>query len=740
MFADISLHVFPIGPIWLIAAVLLAILAAIVVGTVAMRRGHVAVKWVAALACLRVLACALFLLILLQPALAWTRSSAPLPELLILVDTSKSMAAPSAKHGTRLDEVRAALQGGDVGAALAERFRPHWFAFDRTAYRCDSGDLTSLTTTNAAADLSHSLQAAFAVLAAEDRPPQRMLLVSAGNDRGEGDAAQVARRLGLKADVLAPVAGTAPGAPAIRVAEVQAARRVLLGSETHFRVTVEADPPPVDETKLTLHLTEDGKELEKRPVVLKAGQADAVLVLAHRPTAGGTKTYSAALMAADGKPAGPRKDIVVQVVDSKYEVLVLEDRWRWEYKYLHRLFEDDPSFRFTALLPRSGGAFVQFASPDRRVNLVGFPQSGAELEAFDLFFVGDVQPKRWPRGLPEALARLVADEGKSLVVIAGPELGSLADIPALNALLPVDLTRESGTPISGAIEARPRVDAAASPLFFQLGKDAADLPPIDHVYPVLRKRPGATVLLEAAKERNDYGPLIVMAEHTVGRGRVLFIATDTLWKWHTLAVKDGPTPYTIFWQQALRALTPARSQLGPVQLWLTSSRSGVTAGQTLEITAEVQAVKPIAAARLQAVLSAPGGTRWPLAMSADPANPGRFRTNVTLDQAGVHRVQAVLSAEGKTLAEAAADVQVEEPADSTNGEIDAAFLRRIATATGGSWIDPANPATWPSADAEPSAALPQVRTFDLWGSFTLLLLLCAVLGIDWALRVMKGLV
>src|ERR1022692_4232965 len=105
---------------------------------------------------------------------------------------------------------------------------------------------------------------------------------------------------------------------------------------------------------------------------MKAGQTELVLMLAHRPTATGTKTYDFQLQPVPGETAAPPKKVVVQVVDNKYEILVLEDAWRWEYKFLHRLFEDDPSFRFTALLPRGNNGFVQFASPDRRVNLVGF--------------------------------------------------------------------------------------------------------------------------------------------------------------------------------------------------------------------------------------------------------------------------------------------------------------------------------------------------------------------------------
>jgi len=51
--------------------------------------------------------------------------------------------------------------------------------------------------------------------------------------------------------------------------------------------------------------------------------------------------------------------------------------------------------------------------------------------------------------------------------------------------------------------------------------------------------------------------------------------------WKTLAPGEGPSPYSIFWQQAFRALTPSRSGASPVNLWLTPSRSrGISVGSS----------------------------------------------------------------------------------------------------------------------------------------------------------------
>src|SRR5260370_17821312 len=92
----------------------------------------------------------------------------------------------------------------------------------------------------------------------------------------------------------------------------------------------------------------------------------------------------------------------------------------------------------------------------------------------------------------------------------------------------------------------------------------------------------------------------------VGKGRVLYLGTDTLWKWHTLSqTSDGPTPYSIFWQQAFRALTPGRSQSGAFQVWLQPNRTRAEVGRPVLAQAEIQSLPPLSRPKLQATLDLP---------------------------------------------------------------------------------------------------------------------------------------
>jgi hypothetical protein len=161
----------------------------------------------------------------------------------------------------------------------------------------------------------------------------------------------------------------------------------------------------------------------------------------------------------------------------------------------------------------------------------------------------------------------------------------------------------------------------------------------------------------------------------------------------------------------------------------------------LGIEASVQSSKNMPTAKIQGVVSTPNGSRLPISFNVDPTNPARFRTSLTPAAAGTYHIQAMLLIEGKAVAEGNAELEIEKAREeSQDTGVDLSNLRRIAAATGGNWIDPGDPQTWPTPETESTGSVVQARTFDLWGSFTLLLLLLAVLASDWTVRVMKGFV
>jgi hypothetical protein len=404
--------------------------------------------------------------------------------------------------------------------------------------------------------------------------------------------------------------------------------------------------------------------------------------------------------------------------------------------------EDDPSFNFTAMLSRGGKAYVQFGEPERQVNLGGFPQSRAELDWFDVIVLGDVHPSRWPRGLSSAIADAVIEGGKSLVLVAGPAMNQVAQVRELNALLPVELSSESAQPREGPIALQITPAGAQSPFFAGASGSIGQLPAVDSIYPPLRKRPGATVLVEAAEAANESGPLVVLAEQTVGRGRVMYIGADTLWKWQSLSPLDenGKTVYSRFWEQTLRALTPPRTAKSAT-LSLQADRSRYEAGSRTMLRAKLPAEHVSDELTLQASVVLPDEQRIPLAFTPDQTESGVFVSQFETMLPGSYRVSLAATTNGQLVGETSLAVEVtSDRTELDDSGIDLARLTRIASRTGGKVVDLGDPQTWPAPASATPPMIQETHTTNLLENLSLVVLLCGVLGSDWLLRLLRGLV
>ncbi len=96
-------------PVWCIALLAVLFLAALAHGTVSLLRKNIPTRLVAVLAVLRLAILAVFVLALLQPVVSTTRMVEQRPELLVLVDASRSMGRAAGQR-SRLDEGIAALR------------------------------------------------------------------------------------------------------------------------------------------------------------------------------------------------------------------------------------------------------------------------------------------------------------------------------------------------------------------------------------------------------------------------------------------------------------------------------------------------------------------------------------------------------------------------------------------------------------------------------------------------------
>lgn len=746
----------PILPVGVIASGALALTVALIYGSVVLLRKNIPRKWVLILGIFRLLAIIIFTLCLLRPAISRVRSILQNPDLLVMVDTSQSMAlSDPPEQISRFDKVLGVLQKSPLASEYLSRFKVYWFAFDENARPIKNHELQALTPVGQTTSYGKSLKTAWSfyrqMKARESgggAQSGRILIVSDGHDREGGEGIEVARRLGPAIDTLAPSAAAGgKEAPQLEIANVQSPGRALSGSESKLLVTVRQSG--AEKVPLVMTLAEDGKTIRNYEFAFTPNERERRINLSCQPGLPGIRQYSLRVAPRDSSAkirASAPYTLSLKVESGKNEVLFLEDAWRWEFKFLRRVFENDPNFSFTGFMARAPGIFMQFGEPDRQVALAGFPQTRPELAAFDIFVLGDVNPSHWPQGFAAALYDLVVEEGKSLMVIAGPNIARIASVPELNALLPVEVSAQTAQPIAGPVAEQISAEGSTAAFFSgPNGKASAacwsKLPPLDQIYAPLRKRPAATILLEAADRANDYGNLIIAAEHTVGRGRVLFIGTDTLWKWQMISPRDadGNTPYSFFWQQALRAMRPRRLTAGGANLWIQTDRSRYTSPATVSLTVEVEFPKSLGQPAVEGQVTLPDNRNFPLVFTPHPAKAGVFESEFGVSGPGQYRISASLNANGKAVADTVTAIEAHEPAPETDWiVINEANLAQIAAVSGGKKIDADDPASWPEFSPTGKIPVQQTRTFKFWQEFWLLIILTAVLGLDWFIRLMRG--
>jgi len=247
--------------------------------------------------------------------------------------------------------------------------------------------------------------------------------------------------------------------------------------------------------------------------------------------------------------------LTVNVQKKSLRVLYFTRALGQEFKLLRSELGRDPGISFTALLRVAGDRFL--VQGDRRAGddalAGGLPSTRQGLEAYDAVIIGSFPAEDWTPQQMRALVQFV--EGGGAVIFLGGEKsfgrGGYAQT-SLAALFPWRLSEQEPEPAHGAASARVPPMGAGHPILATVeGLLAQGNATLDAVNLVSELKAGATALVNASLGERQ---LAVVAIQPFGQGKVLGIASNTLWKWAT-----QPEPlrsaYGLFWRQAIRNLT-----------------------------------------------------------------------------------------------------------------------------------------------------------------------------------------
>ncbi len=765
-----------------------------------------------ALGVVRALILLLLLLVISGPQLVRPNERVEQDWVLALVDRSASMTiadapTPGDAGGriTRDEQLARALEAAGARLqALADGRVVVWLGFDSGVFDLkkdtgqkaratgDTGQKAGATGAGAAAvelgapdgrrtSIGVALDQALARAAA--RPVSGVIVLSDGRSIDEPGRAALRRLQAEHIPVFTVPLGSADPIEDLAIAGAEAPQLAFIKDTIPVAVDVDrlgmnGERPARGRVRLiekATGLVLDEQALPQDPAAWRDGRAK--VVLTTRSEQPGTPTWIVRVV-----PDGPdlidennEAELRPEVVDRPLRVVFFDGYPRWECRYLKWLLVREKSVRSASLLLASNRQYIR----EGDIELRAIPRSPEEWAAFDVVVMGDVQAGLFSREQLEQLREHVAVRGAGLLWIGGPTAtpGSWRDTP-LADLLPFSMAggdernpavRDYDEPVTMApAEAAERLgvlELSGSPtepwparlsdpatgwsrLRWAQRIDPRSVKPTSEVIawaaPVSAggARPGPT-------PSEGSTPIVLTMRY--GAGRVMYVATDEIWRWRYARGEALPER---FWLPLLRLQGRESLARTSRSASLEARPRRASAHQPVRVTVElldqalVDAVRSVSSLRVRATRKDAGASGEagpardaPVEITLAPEGDGSARAAVRSfagvwvpDAAGTYRLEAI----DPLLAGLALQTEVEVALDDDElrrPETDHPLLARLSEETEGQVLAPDELGR--VADLLPNrelriAGTPDIQT--LWDRPFVLALLLALFTLEWVAR------
>ena len=250
---------------------------------------------------------------------------------------------------------------------------------------------------------------------------------------------------------------------------------------------------------------------------------------------------------------------ILRVEDRQYNVLYLEGEPRWEYKFIRRALDQDPTINLNTLLWLSDNKFYRQGIEKASQLASGFPDDIKELHAYDAIIIGSLEAPRLSTEQQQMLHDFVSKRGGSLLMLGGRYgLGQGGwGNSLLSSALPARLVDDETEFKRVRLKARLTAQGHNSTML-QIKADKEinashweTLPELADYQEIGELRPAADTLLMIDSATNKDMPLLVSQPY--GRGKSVILATGGTWRWQmSLPAEDNS--HQTFWRQLVRAL------------------------------------------------------------------------------------------------------------------------------------------------------------------------------------------
>ncbi|MEX2607235.1 MAG: hypothetical protein WD708_07805 [Kiritimatiellia bacterium] len=552
---------------------------------------------------------------------------------------------------------------------------------------------------------------------------------------------------------------------------------------------------------LRVSFLRDGEILEEKTVTVpeEDNHYRTRIEFTDEPEAEGILSYSIQLEELENESVmeNNRWDFRTAVSEDRTNVLLIDSRPRWEFRYLRNLFYGrDKSVHLQYVLtepdcltppgendsepaPRIAASASR---PFGEAEATDLPESREEWRKFDVIILGDVSPEVLSDTHLADIEHCVSERGTALIVIAGPDyMPHKFDPDRLGELLPIiyhQSDRSHFQPPEPSYSLHLTLEGRNHPIM-QVVSGASEneriwsrLPDLQWRYDAVTVKPGATVLAYARSAEDEPEGMIqagsspaettrrirelteiqqhrnLITYHPFGLGRVLMLNFDRTWR---LRYRIGDTLHHRFWGQILTWGAGENLRAGSQFVRLGTDHLSYSPNEPVHVTARVlrEDYMPVTDDKISVDIYR--GTRLigSHRLTYRPDSQGMYDTEIgPFTEAGTYRItlkgkiaDRILDNGGAPAVETTFTVATSHnPVEWAEFSADPELAGRIAAAGGTEVLTPRTLASLYDQLSSGTESESERADITLWDHWALLLLLIVLLTSEWILRRKGGLI
>jgi hypothetical protein len=575
-------------------------------------------------------------------------------------------------------------------------------------------------------------------------PPSAVILISDGITTDGEKLSAAARHARQKSVPLYTVAlGNADPVLDIELHNVLADDVAFVNDPVTFSYTLTGHGLAGKKTQVVIRKKGESPILAQQEVTIGDEGKPQKLELTYTPKAAGDLelVIEAVPVPREANVSNNRERRRVSVRDEKIRVLLADYLPRWEFRELKALLEREKTVELKTVLQDADPEYTQ----EDLSALPHFPVTREELFQYDVVVFGDVNPAYLSTTILDNLKDFVGERGRGMLFVAGPNFNpSSYRTTPLETLLPIDIEGLKVPPLDAPLAEsfRPEltVEGRKGSAIFRFGDGEREsqevwqfLPGFFWMVEARDVKPGAIVYATHPLHTAARGKVPIIVTQRFGNGKVLFHATDELWRWR---FRTGDTFYGRYWVHVIRYLSRSKILGKDPGAELTVDHKVYRTGETVGFRVRFvdDKLAPSATDGVTVVVEGPGGTQKKIALTRVPEAPTVFEGR--MPQAEEGKYHAWVAAPLFARAPPAEDFEVRASERETRIlRTDVNELTQAAQVTSGKTYT-LQTAERLADDIPPGLPVPLEtnKNIRLWKHWLTLSLFAGLLCLEWILR------